>query len=199
MRLSTVMGLIAPILVLAWLAGNSSSPKHGAGVLVSEVPQQINLSNPIPWVHGDFRLTPRADFELEARVLSTARYRFDAESVLSPVDFALGWQRMSDSEVLQNIDISQRGRFFYWYSRELPIPIQEIIRSSANMHMIPANSEVERELLSIPRDAVVRIRGRLVDVDHVSRNWRWRTSMTRTDTGAGACEIVWVEYIQRIL
>ena len=25
--------------------------------------------------------------------------------------------------------------------------------------------------------------------------WRWRSSLTREDTGAGACELVWVERI----
>ena len=37
--------------------------------------------------------------------------------------------------------------------------------------------------------------GYLVDVDHES-GWRWRTSMSRTDTGAGACEIVYVESVR---
>jgi hypothetical protein len=33
---------------------------------------------------------------------------------------------------------------------------------------------------------------------HKSRapdGWRWRSSLTREDTGAGACELVWVERI----
>jgi hypothetical protein len=41
---------------------------------------------------------------------------------------------------------------------------------------------------------VIVLQGYLVDVDHDS-GWRWRTSMNRTDTGAGACEIVFVEFI----
>ena len=41
---------------------------------------------------------------------------------------------------------------------------------------------------------VIVLQGYLVDVDHES-GWMWRTSMSRTDTGAGACEIVYVESI----
>ena len=32
----------------------------------------------------------------------------------------------------------------------------------------------------------------LVDVDHGS-GWHWRSSMSRNDTGDGACELVYVE------
>jgi hypothetical protein len=65
------------------------------------------------------------------------------------------------------------------------------------MHMIPANSEVERELKRLRRGDVIRIQGHLVDVDHDS-GWRWRTSMTRADTGQGACEIIYVEDVHRL-
>lgn len=40
--------------------------------------------------------------------------------------------------------------------------------------------------------AHVAIGGWLVDVT-VPNRFVWRTSLTRTDTGAGACEIVYVE------
>ena len=62
------------------------------------------------------------------------------------------------------------------------------------MHMIPASASVERSLMKLREGDVVVLQGYLVDVDHDS-GWRWRTSMTRTDTGAGACEIVYVESI----
>ena len=38
----------------------------------------------------------------------------------------------------------------------------------------------------------LELKGYLVDVDHDS-GWMWRTSMSRTDSGDGACEIVYVE------
>ena len=36
--------------------------------------------------------------------------------------------------------------------------------------------------------------GYLVDVDHDS-GWYWRSSMSRLDTGDGACELVYVEFL----
>ena len=102
---------------------------------------------------------------------------------------------MSDSAVLEQIDICQSGR---WYRTkyELPPPISEhqIISNSSNMHMIPARKAIQRSLKKLREGDIVRLRGYLVDVDHDS-GWYWRSSMSRTDTGDGACELVYVESI----
>jgi hypothetical protein len=33
----------------------------------------------------------------------------------------------------------------------------------------------------------------LVKVEQPSSGWRWVSSLSREDTGAGACELIWVE------
>src|SRR5258706_126188 len=58
----------------------------------------------------------------------------------------------------------------------------------------PANGAVARALDGVRTGAVVTLRGWLIDVD-AADGWRWRTSRTREDTGAGACEIIWVESV----
>jgi hypothetical protein len=60
------------------------------------------------------------------------------------------------------------------------------------MHMIPATRSIARQLKNLRVGDVIKLAGLLVDADHES-GWFWRTSMSRTDTGAGACEIVFVE------
>ena len=60
------------------------------------------------------------------------------------------------------------------------------------MHMIPATRTIGRKLKSLRVGDIIKLDGLLVDVDHDS-GWFWRTSMSRMDTGAGACEIVFVE------
>ena len=69
--------------------------------------------------HGDYALSPLADFKVEARVLSRHDYTFDAGSALAPTDLALGWGRMSDSAVIERLDIAQPARFFtyHWKGR----------------------------------------------------------------------------------
>lgn len=143
---------------------------------------------------ADFQLSPVAEFQLEARVLGRRDYRYGTESQLSPVDLALGWGPMARDDVLQSISIRQSNRFYYWSTKEFPIPRREIEHNSANMHLIPAGKDVLRELNRVREGSTVRLRGYLVDVER-SDGWRWRTSTTRTDTGNGACEIVLVTLV----
>ncbi len=137
-------------------------------------------------------LTPLAGFSIEARVLSREDYAFGREADFSPTDLALGWQRMREDAVLSGLDISQSGRWYrYTWRGQPPLPPAEIIRSSANMHLIPASATVARTLRGVRRDDTVRIDGWLVQAD-AADGWRWRSSTTREDTGAGACELIYV-------
>jgi hypothetical protein len=135
-------------------------------------------------------------FALKARVLSVEHYRSGREADLSPTDLALGWGRMADPAVSEKLSISQGGRWYHWrYSGAPPIPTREIEISSANMHMIPANGEVARVLRSVDKGRLVSLRGYLVEA-RARDGWSWRSSLTREDTGAGACELVFVQAIE---
>ena len=133
-------------------------------------------------------------FELEARVLSVKDYGSGREAGLSPRDLALGWDRMMEDAVVEKIDIRQSGRWYRWRVDEFPIPKREIEISSANMHMVPANEAVARQLKQVDEADRIRIVGQLVDIS-ASDGWRWRSSRSRTDTGNGACELVLLEQI----
>ena len=141
---------------------------------------------------GAYRIVPLEDFSIEARVLSAKRYRFDRESDLAPIDLALGWGPMANPAVLQKVSVSQGDRWYYWRVAEFPIPRRDIETHSANMHMIPATSAIEEKLKSAKEGDIVRLTGYLVEVLSPD-GWRWRSSLSREDTGAGACEVVWVE------
>lgn len=162
------------------------------GVLAAEAPEQVDLDHGAQLQRGDVTLTTRAHFDITARVLSRKDYSWGADADLIPEDLALGWGRMSDSGVLAKIEITQSDRFYYWHVKEFPIPRREIETSSANMHMIPADAGVKRELEQVRQGQVVHIQGFLVDASRAD-GWHWNTSMTRDDTGAGACELVYVE------
>ena len=104
---------------------------------------------------------------------------------------------MSDSSVLESIDISQSSRFFYWHVSEFPIPRREIERSASNMHLIPADDGVRRALKRVRRGELVHIEGFLVDASRPD-GWHWRSSLSRDDTGDGACELVYVEELEAV-
>ncbi len=170
--------------------------QHPPGVLVPAAPLQVDLSDAPVIAHGEFALQPRADFSLEARVLSHSIYRFDAGAALAPVDLLLGWQRMSDSAVLDHFRFSQSFRWGRWRVDAYPIPEREVQSSAANMHMIPADAAIERRLRRLRTGELVRIEGLLVNAHRERDDYRWNTSMTRSDSGHGACELVYVQAIE---
>ena len=164
---------------------------HGNGVVADFEPIQ-NAANQSNFNVKGYTITPLESFEIQARVLSTEHYSFGRESDLSPVDLALGWGKMSDEVVLKDIKITQSNRFYYWHVDEFPIPRREIETHSANMHMIPADDAIESTLKSIRAGQVVEISGYLVQIN-ASDGWHWKSSLTREDTGNGACEVVYVK------
>jgi hypothetical protein len=185
------------VVALAWMLARDWDERpitHPAGVLVAQAPAQKNIE-PTQFAIDVFLVTRKAEFDIRARVLSAENYYLHRESDLSPIDLALGWGPMSDQAILDRIDISQSGRWYRTcYEYPAPLDDQQIIQNSSNMHMIPANKRVKKALKSLRHGELVTLKGYLVDVDHDS-GWHWRTSMTREDTGAGACEIVYVESI----
>jgi len=158
----------------------------GADPHQSDVPADLHLP-----ARGNARFTPLAGFSVDARVLGREDYHFGHEAAFSPTDLALGWGRMADPAVLARLDIRQSGRwyFFRWHGNAPPIPLEDIVRSSANMHIVPANAQVAAALEAIRPGQHVRIDGWLIRID--DGNWHWISSLRRDDSGNGACELVY--------
>lgn len=165
------------------------------GVLAPIEPRQRLVQRPA-FQFGAYQLTPLAEFDVEARVLSVEKYRADGGARLSPIDFALGWGPMSDSAVLEHFRVRQGGRFFTIYPDEQAIDMKLALLSAANMHLIPASGTLESELKRVRPGNIVHLRGQLVSVLGPN-NFTWRSSLTRTDTGNGACELFYVEAVER--
>jgi hypothetical protein len=162
------------------------------GILAAAEPRQTDVPAGNQRRVGRWTLRVRADYQITARVLGRERYHFDALSELVPEDLALGWGPMSDNRILRAIDISQSNRFYYWRAdaRE-PLARNSIITHSANTHVIPGNSTVAKQLARLRTGEVVALSGELVDGVRDDGMWI-KTSMVRDDTGAGACEVLWV-------
>ncbi len=185
----------AALLIGLWIAYSfwSSRPvSRPPGVIAPNAPVQENLADGPRWEIAGYDVHALARFEIEARVLSAERYRFDREADLAPLDLALGWGPMSANAVLDTLQISQGGRFFHWSSREPMIDPGEITRHSANMHLVPIDSEIRATLLDARSGHLVHLQGWLIEA-HAQDGWKWRSSLTRGDTGHGACELVLVE------
>jgi hypothetical protein len=185
----TVAILVA---VSAWSASGSTERLHPPGQIAPREPAQVNLDRAAPITVGDVTLKPRARYRFEARALSRQRYYMGDDASLIPIDIAFGWGPMSDSALISKLTISQNGRWVYWtYRNEKPVNYDAVGRSSANVHLIPASSEVKQTLLNARIGDVLTLEGELVDVWKGNRIWM-STSLTRDDTGGGACEIMYV-------
>lgn len=213
MSLRTLL-VIGILICLAgwWFSDNRVGPKAPASagdltltcplpprVASGEPPLQTDVPGSLaPFALEAATLTPLAGFSVEARVLSREDYRSGRESDLSPTDLALGWARMTEDAVIGALDIRQSSRWYrYEWSDQPPLPPSEIVRSSANMHMIPGGDSVAQALAGVRKGERVRIDGWLVEAN-AGDGWRWRSSTRRDDTGAGACEVVYVCGITRL-
>jgi len=164
----------------------------GSGIKASGDPKQVSIRSGETFLVKGYTITPLARFSIQAKVLSKKSYYFGREAQLSPIDLALGWGKMSDEEVLEPIKIWQSSRWYRWRTETLPIPKREIEMHSANMHIVPASKEVKAQLRRIKRGDIVKFSGKLIKVK-AEDGWHWASSMGRNDTGAHACELVWVE------
>jgi hypothetical protein len=102
---------------------------------------------------------------------------------------------MSANAVLDTLDISQGGRFYRWSSSEPMIAPGEIQNHSSNMHMVPLDAGTRATLLDARAGNLIHLKGWLVEA-RAADGWKWRSSLTRNDSGHGACELVLVEDVR---
>jgi hypothetical protein len=100
--------------------------------------------------------------------------------------------------VLDRLEISQSMRF-YWYQYHMPPPIpkEQIISRSTNVHVIPATPSIASFCKSLRSGELVHLEGKLVEATGPEINV-WRSSLSRTDSGNGACELMLVEDCARL-
>lgn len=193
MTINKLIGIVLIIIVsvAVYFSFPENEIRYNPGILIEEQPEQILVKKPEPWTQDEFTITPMAEFHLKARILSYEKYYLGKESKISPVDLALGWGPMSDQLNLDQIEIRQSNRWYYWKTKSISAPYSIIVNNSANMHIIPANETVDGVLKKIKLGSLVELRGYLVTVNS-DDGWTWKSSLSRNDSGAGACEVFWV-------
>ena len=197
MKIISVIALVA----IAWFVYTriNAPISYPPGVLIAAEPQQTATTpEDSSFDEGQFHFQPLAHFALDARVLHQKIYRYDRRAALVPVDLAVGWGPMSDQAVLDQLEISQSARFFwYQYQRQPPIPSEEIVSHATNLHLIPSNKAVAAQCKSVRTGELIHLSGLLVEATGPEIG-TWRSSLSRTDSGNGACELVWVEELEQI-
>jgi len=197
-RRAVWIALFIAVLSKAWGQWEHRAIHPADGAIAPNEPLQTDANGAPVIVLGRWTLTPRATYDVTARILSREDYRFDPIADLAPLDLALGWGPMSDNRVLEALKISQGARFYSWrpVTESLQIELGEVTRHSANTHAIPANAAVASKLDRLRVGGqVVHLTGLLVDGAR-DDGMTIRTSLTRTDSGAGACEFLLVQQVE---
>lgn len=146
-------------------------------------------------------LTPKASYNVSALIKGKKKYDWDWGAQISPYDLLLVWGDLANTNIKDGIQYSQSGRWYHSrYPATCPYSYQYINDHAANTHIIPANQEVRKALDVINVNQKVRIEGYLIYLEglYKGKTVHWRSSLKRTDSGDGACEVFYVEKISLI-
>lgn len=146
-----------------------------------------------------FYIEPKAEYDIQALLISKEKYSSWDIAKIVPYDLALAWGDLAKKENIKSLNYGQRLRhvnYTYSYS-EMKLSPEYIQSHISNNHIIPANEEVYKKIKGYKVNRIIHLRGYLVKLYvPVSDDRGFGTmdsSMIRTDTGDGACEIIYVE------
>lgn len=146
-------------------------------------------------------LTPKASYKISALIKGKKKYDWDWGAQISPYDLLLVWGDLANPNIDDGIQYWQSGRWYHSkYGANCPFSYQYINDHAANTHIIPANEVVRKALDAVNVNQNVRIEGYLIYLDglYKGKNVRWKSSLKRTDSGDGACEVFYVEKLALI-
>jgi len=181
-------------------ASSDEDPRLNRSIAPDE-PYQRLIRDGVSFPFLKYRILPIAKFRAKGLILSLKDYRTGPDEhriSLSPTDIALGWGPMATASILKNFRYYQANRFFYYanyvsFSQEaLDLDVDAHV---ANIHIIPSNASVAALLRRLQPLDMVELEGKLVRVFFKGQAI-WESSLSRTDSGDGACELLYLERIE---
>ncbi len=186
---------LIPIIMLAW-TWLGSDPYTG---YIAD-PVQVGLDGgeniQVLGDEGFVSVTLLAKYSVEA-VVKSKNHLSDYASQVSKYDLALAWGELNYKNIDDYISYGQGTRCYtYHWSEGLPVTPAYIATHSANTHLIHSNKDVLKKIKSISKGDHIKLEGYLVCVNFPYGPWR--SSLTRNDTGNGACEIMYVTDVKKL-
>jgi hypothetical protein len=157
---------------------------------LAAAPLQSAVSVPA-WKRNEWILKPLAVFEVKAVVISKQPYR-DELAHLSPLDLAVGWGPLV--QTWRNYHWDHSFRYLGWEFQN-PQEGAMLQNHAANIHIIPRDRNIYDRLNGKKAGDVVSLAGYLIEAIRPDGAY-WRSSLSRDDSGKGACEILWVEAVE---
>lgn len=152
----------------------------------------------------DYRIAPVADYEITGLVVS----RHDADTWwdwihrasndhLNVVDLCMIWGANAADGAYEKMSFSSGQFVCYVSSRDDTAWQPQYIRALSNNHLLTEDPHIARQLRRLRVGDQVRIGGQLASYSHDAGFAFTRgTSLTREDTGNGACETIFVHEVE---
>lgn len=154
-----------------------------------------------------YEVKPLYEYVINALIVNKMYYRlfsiYNYDKVF-PMDLCLIWGSNVESGVFRNksVKFSQDCRWCWaeWFGN-----VNFNLDEMSNNHLLLNNPKLERKIKTLVIGDQIKIKGKLVNVKanlvgkpgrFDEKNLTWNTSTTRTDSGAGACEVIYVEDLQ---
>lgn len=166
------------------------------GIAMTHAAPEYNIAKGLPPVLATQSVAVLQPFQGDFRILGTKIYRDDAQAKFSPIDYAVSWGLFAEPEIARTIRVNQYDRYLNWQMPQLPVPVEQAMQMVSNMHIVPATPEIAQQIKQVKRGDLVRLQGELVEIK--DQDLVWRSSLTATDIGDGACEVFRVNSIHWI-
>ena len=154
-----------------------------------------------------YELTPVYGYEICGLITSRINYSlftiYKSEKTF-PVDLCLIWGSNARNRIFgdPNVRFSQDCRFCWvQWSGQKEFDFSEF----SNNHLLTRDLSLEKKIKDLHAGDQVLLRGKLVNVRakllgkggaYDAPEIAWNTSVTRSDNGAGACEVLYVEEVE---
>jgi hypothetical protein len=195
-------GITLGLLLVVAGCGPRPVSEDAGPIDVSQPPEQTALDGADPIrleaAGYEFVITPLARYVVRGVVVSRESYHTGWNASLSPCDVALVWGELAEDGAWHRLSWSQSGRWYYWRWHGLrPFSNEEVVRNSSNTHVVPASPDLGSAARSLSPGDIAELSGELVRIDGRKGGqtvW-WKSSLSRTDTGDGSCELL---YLRRL-
>lgn len=167
-------------------------------------PIQIDLENaePIPFKIGDVNasLVPKARYEMVGKVCSRNNYTHGWLKDVAPFDLCVMWGRLATENLSGKVKFWQDDmRFSQFYVMPgSPFDVGYVYSHFSNNHVICHDETLCKAVSRIDKGDIVRVTGYLIYMQgtYKGNEVNWNSSLSRNDTGNGACEIIYLSSLQ---
>ena len=148
-----------------------------------------------------YQITPKYDYHLEGIVVSAhnadalldLRHHEEWRDFLNIRDLCVIWGENVKNRVYKEMEF-KNGDWTCWYSWP-NATVRQNFRSDqlSNNHLLAEEDNIKQSIMKAEPGDHIFLEGMLVNYDNPANGFKRGTSISRTDSGQGACETIYVE------